>query len=543
VTLYNAFSSTKAPNQPQTDATAPNASGGVHITGGTGACTAASYWDIGVRGDSGPTNHGSGFTLNPIYSLLTPTTPASYNSAALHNLAADPSVVSQYCNGSRTPPELAAAGWQVPPGIADATVPNPLFTLSPAATVDEGNNWINLSWGPLALSNPLTKASLGNYALAAGTSPAVNHIPSTASGATGAYTLAPSTDFFGTARKTNNAVDAGAVEFPGPTASLAAIAPNTGAFGNVALHNPSLVQYFLYTNTGTSTIVTTTVTLGDTVNYAVTFQGCVNTTLNPGQTCTMAVVFTPTVLGALNTTLTVNGPAPATVNLTGTGVAQNSTLIPTPPGTAAFGNVAVNGASANFAFTYRNIGAGTFTTTTVTLSDTTNFVLAFNGCNANQLIPNATCAIQVTFTPKSTGLKTATLTVNGPAPASLTLTGTGVTTMAISGPVPVLNPATANLTVKTGVVTVTNTGAGVLTLGATPVGVALATGSGAFVLVTPATGTPCAGGAALAAGTSCTVGVQYTPPPAPASLTSTAVITVADSGAATATQTLTITGN
>ena len=45
-------------------------------------------------------------------------------------------------------------GYQVPPGISDATVPNPIFNLTPAATVDEGNNWINISWGPLALTNP-----------------------------------------------------------------------------------------------------------------------------------------------------------------------------------------------------------------------------------------------------------------------------------------------------------------------------------------------------------------------------------------------------
>jgi len=40
---------------------------------GTGQCASgASYWDIGVRGDTGPGNHGSGFTLAPTYSVLTP---------------------------------------------------------------------------------------------------------------------------------------------------------------------------------------------------------------------------------------------------------------------------------------------------------------------------------------------------------------------------------------------------------------------------------------------------------------------------------------
>ena len=69
--------------------------------------------------------------------------------------ASNPNVVSQYCNGSRIPPEIGGLGYQVPPGISDATVPNPIFNLTPAATVDEGNNWINISWGPLALTNPV----------------------------------------------------------------------------------------------------------------------------------------------------------------------------------------------------------------------------------------------------------------------------------------------------------------------------------------------------------------------------------------------------
>ena len=40
-----------------------------------------------------------------------------------------PQSYRQYCNGSRVPPEFAAGTFNVPPGIADATVPNPLFTL------------------------------------------------------------------------------------------------------------------------------------------------------------------------------------------------------------------------------------------------------------------------------------------------------------------------------------------------------------------------------------------------------------------------------
>src|SRR5437588_8558892 len=113
VALYNAFSGTAAASQPSGDATAPNASGGVHITGGPGPCVSGpGFRGPGVRGDTGPTNHNSTVTLNPMYSLLTNAT--GYNGATQHNAQADPSVVSQYCNGSRVPPEFKSMGYQVP---------------------------------------------------------------------------------------------------------------------------------------------------------------------------------------------------------------------------------------------------------------------------------------------------------------------------------------------------------------------------------------------------------------------------------------------
>ncbi len=127
----------------------------------TGQCVSgAVYWDIGVRGDTSPTpNSGSGFTLSPKLSVLTST--AGYTSGG--NVAPTTSPVTlQYCNGSRVPPENGGMGYLVPPGIADATVPNPLFNLTPAATVDEGNNWINMAYGPLTLFNP-AGTQIGNY--------------------------------------------------------------------------------------------------------------------------------------------------------------------------------------------------------------------------------------------------------------------------------------------------------------------------------------------------------------------------------------------
>ena len=159
------------------------------------------------------------------------------NGTGTNNLNVDPAVVSHYCNGARIPPEFGGTGFQVPPGISDATVPTPTSSLSPSATVDEGNNWVNINWGPLSLSNPVTGTTLGNYALSQG-SPAIDYVPTnTAAGA-----AAPVTDFFGNPRPdpaVANKFDIGAVEYQGnnPAPVLTSIAPNSGRRSSVSCRN------------------------------------------------------------------------------------------------------------------------------------------------------------------------------------------------------------------------------------------------------------------------------------------------------------------
>ena len=81
-------------------------------------------------------------------------------------------------------PGTVGLGITVPSGVPDSTPP-PLaqFTLTPAATVDEGSNWINMFYGPLSIVNPTILSGgagygvpIGNYALAAG-SAAIEHDP------------------------------------------------------------------------------------------------------------------------------------------------------------------------------------------------------------------------------------------------------------------------------------------------------------------------------------------------------------------------------
>jgi hypothetical protein len=153
----------------------------------SGECVGgAQYWDLGVLGDASPAPGAQ--RLHPTFSILS--SVAGYGGAS--NRATDPGLVNAYCNGSRVPPELG-------------TVVNPpsVLNLQVAATVDEGNNYINLRYGPLFVESPVTSRLLGDYHLAGTRSAAYNS--GTADGAS-------DHDVDGQARPAAGAFDIGADE-------------------------------------------------------------------------------------------------------------------------------------------------------------------------------------------------------------------------------------------------------------------------------------------------------------------------------------------
>ena len=418
VSLYNAFSTTQAVTQPTTDAISANGNGTI-ITGGTGACVApVSYWDIGARNDTGPTNHASGVTLAPTYSVLTPGINGDYGASTLHNTNDNPTFVSQYCNGSRTPPEFKSLGYQVPPGISDATVPNPIFNLTPSATVDEGNNWINISWGPLSETNPVTNAVLGNYAPTLGSS-VINLIPNTA---TANYNEAPNLDFFGNARKTNNAVDAGAVEFQSSTLpALSSIAPNEGARGTSVS----------VTLTGTNLTGTTSINVsggGFTVsNLTVVSSTSVTATfiISPTAGLTSRNVSVTTAAGASNTvTFTViNPPAPTLTSVVPNSGARGTAVPVTLTGTNFTAGTTVGVSGAGVGVSGITVNSSTqltavFTITTGAAATSRSVTVTTPGGTSNSQPFMVTGPTLTSISPTS-GARGTTVTV--------TLTGTGLT--------------------------------------------------------------------------------------------------------------------
>jgi len=353
----------------------------------------------------------------------------------------------------------------VPPGIADATTPNPLFNLTPAATVDEGNNWINMAFGPLSLvNNTLTtlpgttpaapQQALGNYSISTGSS-AIDH---------GNNSGAPNHDFFGTSRPQNTTVDIGAVEFTG--AAAAPVASVTGgplAFGNVATGTSSTAQVLTLHNTGNATLTGITYTFTAGYTRATAAQGGAGTcgaapaTLTTvAGTCTIRVVFTPAAAGASTGSLTIAANVAVTgspVALSGTGVAPVVAAALTPT-TRNFGTVTRNCPGTTPAqilacaldpaqvFTLTNtgnvtltgIGHGTLAGTNVGAFAYRPALSTCGAATGTQLVgnttlaPGATCVVTVQFQPQTgqaTGVKNATISVtDGAGTQTSTLTGT-----------------------------------------------------------------------------------------------------------------------
>ena len=569
----------------------------------SGECFPAtdSYWDIGVRGDTGPTNHGSGYTISTHSTQVTSST--------------NPHFVSQYCNGSRVPPECSVtdgcggpSGYGVPPGIVDSTTPNPVFTMTASATVDEGNNWVNVSWGPMAMANPAIQGTsgnwgaglqLGNYALDSN-STFIDAIPTSETVAPGA--TVPATDFFGKPRpdpSNTTHIDYGAVEYQGNeaalTTSITSIAPNTGNVGtvvNVVITGTNLTGTSAMTISGTGVTVNglgvvSNTTVDATLTISATAAGGarnISLTDAAGTTNTLpftVIVPTPTLTGinpssgvrgttVTGVTLTGTNLTGGTIAISGTGVTAN-TIVVNPAGTSMTANfVITTGATVSARTVTVHVGAltsngETFTVTApgatispaagergttvpVTITGTnTNFIgttaVTMNGGNVTCTITGTTTATQVTANCQILAGATRsarTVTVVNATHGNVTVSNTfEVTgaTLTISAPTPAMN--SGGTTVKTGTITVSNaTGTTAGPFTFTATPtVAKSGGTGTGTF--SVTGGTCTSTTVLATGGSCTISVTYTPLTSGANDTSNATghVTVTGTGLATATQT------
>jgi hypothetical protein len=369
----------------------------------TGQCfssfPSANYWDLGLRGDHGPANHASGFTFSPQASVLT--SIAGYPGGATGFKANTSSTVQvlakQYCNGSKVPPEIpnpTSVWYQVPPGTFEGNVPVPVFSLTAGATVDEGNNWVNINWGPLSLiaptsegGSPLAELPISDYSLASG-SPAINYINPANSPTS--YSAAPADDYNGTLRKSNGAVDAGAVEFASNVNApiLSSVSPNSGARG--ATVNVTLTGQYL---TGASAVtVSSDVTVSNIVvvnDTTVTATFAVGRPSNANLGLRSVSITTPGGTVTLNNSFRIVG---ATVTFTTAGLTSTPANRTPKDGTVTVRNTATGANAGPLTLT----GAPTLTP----LSGSGTFSITGGTCVSGAVVnAGGTCVINVHYAP------------------------------------------------------------------------------------------------------------------------------------------------
>jgi hypothetical protein len=470
--------------------------------GSTGACDDpnASYWDIGVRGDTAPGNHSAG-TLAPIYSVLTNNTATlSEVGAGSNNLLAPSTLVgSIYCDGARVPVEAVTSlalkypGWQVPPGTNESNaLPAAAFTLTAAATVDEGNNWVNLRWGPLSTYVP-NASGVPVFTFnpsPVSTSPAVDYVPTTST----AGAAAPSTDFYGNKRPdpaVSNRLDVGAIEYQGsvPAPTLTSVTPATGVRGtavSVTLTGTNLSGVWTINLSGTgitvsnitavnSTTVTATFTIAAGAatgarNISVTTPGGTSNVLTGAFT-----VVAPT-LTSISPATGVQGTAVA-VTLTGTNLTGATAITLSGTGITVSNLTAVNSTTVTATFTIAaSAGLGARNISVTTPGGTTNVLTGAFTVTAPRVPPTLT-----SITP-ATGERGFAVTV--------TLTGTnltGATAVNLSGSgIAVSNITVVNSTTLTATFTITAGAAtGARNISVTTPGGTSNVLTGAFTVVAP----------------------------------------------------------
>jgi hypothetical protein len=172
-----------------------------------------------------------------------------------------------------------------------------------------------------------------------------------------------------------------------------------------------------------------------------------------------------------------------------------------------YGNQNVSTSSSAQSVTLTNTGTATLTISTIAVSGTNSSDFAQSNTCGTSVAAGASCTINVTFTPSSTGSRSANVTISNNAansPHTIALSGTGVTPtpgMSISPTSLSFGQQGVNTSSPAQAITVTNTGTAAVTINSIAVG---GTNTGDF-----SQSNTC--GTSVAVGASCAVNVTFKP--------------------------------
>ncbi|MFC5860825.1 beta strand repeat-containing protein [Acidicapsa dinghuensis] len=280
--------------------------------------------------------------------------------------------------------------------------------------------------------------------------------------------------------------------------------PAVLGFGSVTVGGSAAAQTVSLQNTGAITLSGLQFSvIGD---YSLLSNTC-GTVLAPSAACTLSVSFAPSQAGTRIGSITVNSAAtgftPTVIGLTGTGLPAAQLAV--TPSHLTFSTIPVGSSSSPQTITVSNPGTAALQGLTATA--TGPFTTGSGSCGST-LAAGASCAITVTFSPKTAGVLTGVVTLSsssvGVPSVAIQASGTGLAPASLAlTPSPVNFPSVElGVTSPSQTVTVTNSG------GQSLGGLAISlTGSESQDFVLGAN--TCT--ATLAAGASCAVSITFTP--------------------------------
>lgn len=314
----------------------------------------------------------------------------------------------------------------------------------------------------------------------------------------------------GSQRQTIPLLGTGIQPTDGPAVSLE---PTSLDFGEVTVGHLSVSRTLIVRNAGSKDLVFSGITVAGVAraDFRLSPNCAAAGSLRPRKTCTIAVVFAPSIAGTRSATISIRDDAigsPQVVPLSGTGI-----LLPQTPGVKLtpqildFGSQPI-GQTSSKSVTLTNSGKGTLVITSVAISPLGAEFSMSESC-PKSLGPHKKCTINVTFTPSNAGSSSATLVITDsaiPNKQQVPLSGTGQDN---GVPEATLNPTILDFgSVATGSlghssVTLTSTGTAAVTI------LSIVPPNPPFSI--DSTSSTCVVSSALAPGLSCQIFMDFQP--------------------------------
>ena len=284
--------------------------------------------------------------------------------------------------------------------------------------------------------------------------------------------------------------------------------PSTLSFGSAAVGSASAAMTVTVRSSNSASLSGVSVSLSGDFSRS---GGTCAASLAAGTSCSIAVTFSPTTLGARSGTLSIahaGTPTPVAIALSGSGSGNAAAVASVAPASLAFASTMLGSTSAAQNVTLSNSGNAVLTLGSIA-SDSADFVIAGGTCAAGAMVAaGSNCIVSVAFKPSAVGARAGTLNIaHNAAGGSLAVALSGIGAAAAAAPTATLSATSLSFgSIIVGAssnaqsVTLSNSGNAPLVLGTVTAGGDFALGNGT-----------CVAAASIAAQSSCTASILFTP--------------------------------